>query len=79
MRWEERNGAELERPRTAQSFCVPKADIAKDGAYDLSLNRYKETVHEVVKHESPAEIIAELKVLEAEISEGLAKLEEMAG
>ena len=43
MRWEERNGAERERPRTAQSFCVSKADIAKDGGYDLSLNRYKET------------------------------------
>jgi len=78
-RWEERDGAERERPRTAQSFCVPKADIAKDGGYDLSINRYKETVHEAVEHESPAAIITELKRLEAEISEGLAKLEEMLG
>ncbi len=30
---------ELKNPRTAQSFCVPKADIADQG-YDLSLNRY---------------------------------------
>jgi type I restriction enzyme M protein len=45
MRWEERDAAERERARTAQSFCVPKADIATDGAYDLSLNRYKQTVH----------------------------------
>src|SRR6185437_7316864 len=30
-RWAERNGAELEHPRTAQSFCVPKADIAAQG------------------------------------------------
>ena len=44
-RWTERDGAERERPRTAQSFCVPKADIAAQG-YDLSLNRYKEVVHE---------------------------------
>jgi type I restriction enzyme M protein len=79
MRWEERNGAERERPRTAQSFCVPKADIAKDGAYDLSINRYKEIEHEAVEHESPAEIIAELNRLEIEISEGLAKLKEMVG
>ena len=79
MRWEERDSAELERPRTAQSFCVPKADIAADGAYDLSLSRYKQTVHEEVKHERPAAIIARLKVLEKEISEGLAKLEEMVG
>ncbi len=77
MRWEGRVGAELERPRTAQSFCVPKADIAKDGAYGLSLNRYKQTVHAEVKHDSPLEIIARLKALEAEISEGLAKLEEI--
>src|SRR3954467_10627057 len=26
MRWEERNGAERDRPRTAQSFCVQKGD-----------------------------------------------------
>jgi type I restriction enzyme M protein len=77
MRWEERDGAELQRPRTAQSFCVTKAGIAKDGAYDLSINRYKETVHAVVEHESPATIIAELKRLEAEITRGLEKLAEM--
>ena len=41
--------AERERPRTAQSFCVPKDDIASWG-YDLSLNRYKEVVHEEVEH-----------------------------
>ena len=50
-----------------------------DGGYDLSLNRYKEVEHEEVEHQSPAEIIAELKRLEAEISEGLTKLEEMVG
>ncbi|MBA3811076.1 MAG: SAM-dependent DNA methyltransferase [Caulobacteraceae bacterium] len=78
-RWEERDRAERDRPRTAQSFCVPKSDIAKDGAYDLSVNRYKETAHEEVRHQNPAEIIASLKVLEREIAEGLAKLEEMVG
>ena len=30
-RWAERDGAERERPRTAQSFCVPKAEIAATG------------------------------------------------
>lgn len=78
-RWTQRDSAERERPRTAQSFVVDKTVIAADGAYDLSINRYKETVHEAVKHQSPAEIIAELKRLEAEIAEGLAKLEEMVG
>src|SRR5438445_7727827 len=45
---------ELARPRTAQSFCVSKADIAAHG-YDLSLNRYKEVVHEEVAHRAPGE------------------------
>jgi type I restriction enzyme M protein len=78
-RWAQRDEGELERPRTAQSFVAPKADLVGDGAYDLSINRYKETVHEAVEHESPAQIIAQLKRLEAEIAEGLAKLEEMVG
>jgi type I restriction enzyme M protein len=79
MRWEERNGAERGRPRTAQSFCVPKANIAAGGTFDLSINRYKETIQETIEHESPAEIIASLKALEAEIAGGLARLEEMIG
>src|SRR3954447_11916633 len=78
MRWEERDGAERDRPRAAQSFFVSKADIAAAG-YDLSLNRYQEAEHEEAAHESPARIIAELKVLEAEIADGLLKLEEMVG
>jgi type I restriction enzyme M protein len=40
------------RARTEQSFCVPKADIVAQG-YDLSLNRYKEVVHEEVEHRDP--------------------------
>jgi type I restriction enzyme M protein len=75
-RWAERGGAERERPRKAQSFCVPKAEIA--GAdYDLSINRYKEVEHEAVEHRPPKEIIAELKALEAEIAKGLDELEAM--
>ena len=74
----ERDGAERERPRTAQSFCVPKADIAAAG-YDLSLNRYKEVEHEEVAHESPAAILADLRRIEAEIAEGMKRLEEMVG
>ncbi|AZO65125.1 class I SAM-dependent DNA methyltransferase [Mesorhizobium sp. M6A.T.Cr.TU.016.01.1.1] len=72
-RWAERNGTERERPRTAQSFCVPKVDIAATG-YDLSINRYKEVVHQAQEHRPPKEIIAELKSLEKEIAEGLEEL-----
>ena len=77
LRFSRRSGSELENPRTAQSFCVPKAEIAATGTYDLSLNRYKEVEHEEVEYEAPAAIIADLKRLEAEISDGLAKLEAM--
>ena len=74
-RWDRRNGAERERPRTAQSFCVPKADIAAQG-YDLSLNRYKEVVHEAIEHRAPSEILADLAKLEEEIQRGMKELEE---
>jgi hypothetical protein len=70
------DGAELERPRTAQSFCVAKAEIAAAG-YDLSINRYKEVIHQPSEHRSPKEIIAELKMLEKEIAGGLEELEGM--
>ena len=51
-----------------------KADIAAQG-YDLSLNRYKEVVHEEVAHRSPKEILAELARIEAEIAEQRKALE----
>lgn len=64
---------ERERPRTAQSFLVPKDEIAAQG-YDLSLNRYKEVVHEEVEHRDPAVILAELMDLEREIQDATAAL-----
>lgn len=75
-RWAQRDSTERERPRTAQSFCVPKADIAAQG-YDLSINRYKEVVHAAVEHEPPLEILAKLRQLEDEIQAGMAELEGM--
>jgi type I restriction enzyme M protein len=52
---------------------VPKADIATHG-YDLSLNRYKEVVHEAAEHRPPKEILADLAKLEEEIQRGLKEL-----
>lgn len=76
-RWH-RTGVERERPRTAQSFCVPKADlVAQD--YDLSLNRYKEVVHEEIEHRATKEILADLAELETEIQKGMAELAAMLG
>ncbi|HEY0682878.1 MAG TPA: class I SAM-dependent DNA methyltransferase [Steroidobacter sp.] len=77
-RWPKRNGDELKRPRTAQSFCVPRKDIADQG-YDLSLNRYKEVVHEEIEHRKPKEILADLAKLEEEIQRGMKELERMLG
>ena len=74
MRWAERTGSERKLPRTAQSFCVPKADIAAQG-YDLSLNRYKEVVHEEIEHRTPKEILATLAKLEEELHRGTKELE----
>jgi type I restriction enzyme M protein len=67
---------ETDRPRTVQSFSVPKADIVAQG-YDLSLNRYKEVVHEEIEHRKPKEILADLHKLEEEIQHGLRELEAM--
>ena len=55
---------------------MPKADIAAQG-YDLSLNRYKEVVHEPIAHRAPKEILADLAQLEEEIQRGMKELEGM--
>lgn len=75
-RWKQREGDELQRPRTAQSFCVPKAEIVANG-YDLSINRYKEVVHDVVEHLPPKVMMAKLNKLEMEIAAGIKELERM--
>jgi type I restriction enzyme M protein len=75
-RWVYRRTSERNRARTDQSFTVPKADIAAQG-YDLSINRYKEIVHDEVEHRPPLEIITDIEKLEAEIADGLAELKAM--
>ena len=77
-RWFERESSEADRARTDQSFCVPKEDIVAND-YDLSINRYKEVIHEEIVYRDPKEIIAELMVLEDEIKQGLADLDAMLG
>jgi type I restriction enzyme M protein len=70
--------AEKDRPRTAQSFLVPKKEIVAND-YDLSLNRYKEVEHAATEYDSPKVILERLAVLEEEIAKGRAELEEMLG
>jgi type I restriction enzyme M protein len=74
-RWTSRT-TERDRARTEESFLVPKEDIVAQG-YDLSLNRYKEIVHDEVEHRPPLEIIADIEGLEDEIAKGLADLKAM--
>lgn len=76
-KWVNRD-ASVESDRTAKHFFVTKDDIKAQG-YDLSINRYKEIVYKEEEYEAPSMILAQLKVLEAEIMEGMAELEEMLG
>jgi type I restriction enzyme M protein len=69
---------EKSRKRTDPSFLVPKADIVANN-YDLSLNRYKEVVHETVEHDSPKKILTRLAKLEDEITKGRKELEGLLG
>jgi type I restriction enzyme M protein len=75
-RWGKRTTTERKRARTDQSFCVPKDDIVAQG-YDLSLNRYKEVVHDDVEHRPPLDVIDDIEKLEGEIAQGLAELKAM--
>ena len=68
--------AEAARPRTAQSFLVPKDEIVGHD-YDLSFNRYRLVEHAEVKYRAPAEILTELTALDAEIAHATRALAEV--
>ena len=74
-RWQARD-AKKDKDRKKQHFVVPVKEIIEKG-YDLSINRYKEAVHNVVAHEDPKAIIGKLKSLEADIAKDLRALEAM--
>lgn len=69
---------ETTRERTEKSFLVPKSEIIKNG-YDLSINKYKKTVYEVVEYRSSQEIMSNLYDLQMQLSAGLDKLNSMLG
>jgi type I restriction enzyme M protein len=75
-RWSSRTTTERDRARTDQSFTVPKADIAAQG-YDLSLNRHKEIVHDLLEYRPPLDILGDIEALEDEIAKGLSELKAM--
>jgi type I restriction enzyme M protein len=57
---------------------VPKAEIAAKN-YDLSLNKYKEVVHEEVEYDAPEVILDRIKAMEREIMKGIEELRGMVG
>jgi type I restriction enzyme M protein len=75
-RWAAYSTEERERPRTAQSFTVSKAEIAEQG-FDLSMSRYRDVVYEEVNYDRPQQLLADLRALESGILNELDELEAM--
>ncbi len=75
-RWQSRTTTERLRNRTEKSFTVSKGEIVAQD-YDLSINRYREIVHNEVIRRPPLEICADIESLNKEIVAGLADLKGM--
>ncbi len=65
--------SEAERARTAQSFLVPREEIAEHD-YDLTFNRYRVVPAEHVVHRSPNDILIDIARLELQIQQASAAL-----
>lgn len=62
--------------RKAKAFFVSVEDI-RAAEYDLSINRYRETVYEEVKYDKPTDILKKLKKLNEAEARDLSELEAM--
>ena len=69
---------EADRKATEQSFLVDKAAIVEN-EYDLSLNRYKETVYEKIEYDAPQVIMNRLDKLSTDISSKMKELRGLIG
>lgn len=67
---------ETSRARTEQSFFVPKSEIERNN-YDLSINRYKEVVHEKIEYDKPDVILTRIDTLIADIAAQTKTVREM--
>ena len=70
--------AEKDRARTDQSFFVDKDEIISNG-YDLSINKYKETVYEKVEYPPTSEIIQQIIEINKKVDEETLELKKMLG
>ena len=68
--------AEAKRVRTDKSFMVPVAEI-RENNYDLSINRYKEVIHEEKIYDKPELIIAAIESLDKDRTVLLKQLKSM--
>lgn len=67
---------ETKRTRTDKSFFVPIDEIEKND-FDLSINKYKETVYETITYDTPAKILEDLEKINSKVSLGLKELKEL--
>ncbi|MDH6343800.1 type I restriction enzyme M protein [Parabacteroides sp. PFB2-12] len=67
---------EKNRTRLDQSFFVPVEEI-RSNSYDLSINKYKETVYEQKEYDAPEVIMERLEKLDLEIVQVRKELTEM--
>jgi len=75
--WKKRgNRKKKQNDRTAKHFFVPAEEI-RQNKYDLSLNRYKETVYEETTYDPPKKILARMRRLENQILKDIDELEGM--
>jgi len=76
-KWQNRRMIETS-DRTSKHFTVPTLEI-RENKYDLSINRYKETVYQEEKYAPPKEILGQMMDLEKKILLEMEKLQEMLG
>jgi type I restriction enzyme M protein len=74
-RWKNRN-PKRDTDRGAKAFFVTAKELA-DNKYDLSLSRYRETVHSTEQFEPPIEILERMRALESQILVDINELSEM--
>lgn len=75
--WRKRN-PKKDTDRTKKHFFV-RADQIRQEKYDLSINRYKETVYEEEQYDPPGEILDRMVALEKEIMADMVELKGMLG
>jgi type I restriction enzyme M protein len=77
-KWNGGAGRKHFEDRTASAFFISRAAI-EENAFDLSINRYREVVHEEEEYDPPKIILGRLKELEALIASDIEELEAMLG